>query len=153
MIPDHVLKHLELREGRVQRVYEDSLGHLTAGVGHKLTEGETLQYKVGDTVDNATIDAWLQEDARSAWLAAFNQSNGIRCPELQETLFHINYQLGASWPLKFPKTWRLLKDERYTEAAVEICLDGQGDYPSQWLQQTPVRVADAMAGFLEIVTK
>lgn len=149
MIPKHVLEHLELREGRVNRVYLDSLDNPTAGVGHLLTEQERLEYAVGDKVSDEVIDAWLEEDARTAWLAAYNQCNGIRCPELQETLFHINYQLGAGWPLKFPKTWRLLREERYIEAAVEICLDSHGSYPSNWLQQTPLRVSDAMKGFLD----
>ena len=151
--PDHVLAHLRLREGSVNRVYLDSLDNPTGGVGHLLTEEERLEYAVGDKLPDELINQWFEEDAGKAWLAAYNQSNGIRCPELQEALTHVCFQLGAAWPLKFPKTWKLLKDEKYHEAAMEVAMNSQGSYPSKWMEQTPVRVADFQVALLELSVK
>lgn len=151
MPPKHVLKHLELREGRVNRVYLDSEDNPTAGVGHLLSEEECAAYKVGSEIPADVIDAWLEEDASKAWLAAFNQCNGIRYHLLQEALFHLNFQLGAAWPLKFPKTWKLLKNHKFHEAAIEVALNSNGQYPSLWMNQTPLRVADFQIALLEQV--
>ena len=142
MIPQHVLDHLELREGRVNRVYEDSEGYATAGVGHLLTEHEVDSYHIGDPVSDSVIDEWLLKDTEKAWLAAYNQSKGIQCPELQEALFHVCYQLGTGWNLIHKKTWSLLKEREYQAAAMEAA-------DSLWNDQTPIRVIDFQIACLQ----
>ena len=57
------LEHLELREGNEERVYLDSLGKPTCGVGHLLTERERQVYQVGDEVSEEQRTAWLEADA------------------------------------------------------------------------------------------
>jgi hypothetical protein len=55
-------------EGYVDYVYEDTEGHLTAGIGHKLRGQELLRYKEGQEVDPDTINDWFWEDLLSASL-------------------------------------------------------------------------------------
>ena len=147
-IPLRLLHHLEAREGNVERVYLDSLDNPTCGVGHLLTAEENALYAVGDKVPKEVRDQWFLEDTEGAWLAAYNQANGIRCPEhqtaLQEAFFHLNFQLGAGWPTKFKKTWDFLKAHDWMAASVEAA-------DSNWRYQTPVRCADFMRALLALV--
>jgi len=55
----------------------------------------------------------------------------------------VNYQLGASWSRKFPKTWKHLAHREYDEAIQEVLYKNPPDKePSNWIEQTPVRVKD-----------
>lgn len=143
MIPRHLLDHLEKREGKVNRVYLDHLDNPTGGVGHLLTDDELEIYDVGDFIDDETIYRWLEQDTAKAWLAAENQSKGLDCPELQEALFSVNYQLGPGWNTKFRKTWTYLKLRQYDKAAVEVT-------DSLWFKQTPIRCLDFVAAILSV---
>ena len=146
MIPQHVLDHLELREGRVNRVYEDSEGHATAGVGHLLTEHELDSYHIGDPVSDELIDEWLRADSEKAWLASYNQAKGIDCLDLREALFHVCFQLGAGWFRIHKKTWAYLKAGEYQNAALEAA-------DSLWNEQTPTRVIDFQIACLQQAIK
>lgn len=120
------------REGLVLRVYKDSLGKLTAGYGHLLRPGEDKL-----SITQALADKWLDEDLTAASNAATAQC--ARLPfsteEFRETLISVNFQLGTSWASKFPKTWSLMTQGKYDEAAWEA-------EDSTWAKQTPVRVRD-----------
>lgn len=144
MVPKHVTYHLGLREGKRSHVYLDHLGNPTGGVGHLMPKEDLVQYPVGALVPDSVIEAWLKEDSETAWLAAHDQAADINCPELQEAFFHVNFQLGAGWPLDFKKTWAYLKDHDWINAAVEAA-------DSRWRDQTPVRCADFMRALLERV--
>jgi len=60
------LKFLKEKEGVVYEVYDDGVGYLTAGVGHKLNNEELKKYKLGDPVDNFQVDLWLERDSFKA---------------------------------------------------------------------------------------
>ncbi len=142
MIPDSVIEHLKSREGYVNRVYLDSLGNPTAGVGHLLNDAENALYGVGDVVADDVIDKWLYEDSQKAWLAAFNQAKGIDCMDLRPALFHVCYQLGSGWRSIHKKTWAYMRDHEWQKAAIEAA-------DSRWNQQTPVRVIDFQIALLQ----
>lgn len=142
-IPLRVLHHLEAREGKSRRVYLDSLGNATGGVGHLMDAHELKKYPVGSEIPEEQIREWLEHDTEKAWLAAYNQCNGIRMPELQEALFHVNFQLGAGWPLIHKKTWAHIRNHEWQKAAIEAA-------DSRWNEQTPVRVIDFQIALLEI---
>lgn len=143
MIPQSVLDHLEKREGRESIVYRDTEGYLTCGVGHLMTEIECDLYPEGNRVPDSLIDEWLKKDTERAWLAAEDQSNGIQCPELQEALFSVAFQLGPGWNRKFVKTWKYLKEHRWEKAAVEAT-------DSKWFEQTPIRVLDFTTALMNL---
>ena len=127
------------------KVYKDSEGHLTAGVGHLLTEEDKKIYKLGDEVPTKVVKQWFINDAREA------EANSIqvlseRAPQLldnkeNEAMFaSFFYQLGVTGGLKFEKMWDALQNGDYEEASKQA-LD------SNWAKQTPER-AQRFADFL-----
>lgn len=132
-----VIAHLKKREGVKYESYRDSLGKLTGGVGHLLTPLEASMYPEGSQISSMTVEAWLRGDVEVSRKAAENQSEELLEPskELIEALIHVNFQLGTSWYKIHKKTWKLITQGRYEEAAVEAA-------NSVWYKQTPVRVKD-----------
>lgn len=139
-VPKEVIDHLKLREGWCENVYTDSRGLLTAGMGHLLTETEKTQYKEGDTVPLATLQAWAQDDATSAYEAAVAQGAtlGVGDQGFINALASVNFQLGTGWYTEHKKTWAHMVAHEWEEAAVEA-------QDSKWYEQTPVRVEDFQA--------
>lgn len=132
-----VIAHLKKREGVKYESYRDSLGKLTGGVGHLLTPLEASMYPEGSQISSMTVEAWLRGDVEVSRKAAENQSEELLEPskELTEALIHVNFQLGPGWHKIHKKTWKLMTQGRYEEAAVEAA-------NSVWYRQTPVRVKD-----------
>ena len=150
------LKHLSDREGFENYVYADSLGKLTGGTGHLLTEKELAKYKKGQKIDETTTKQWLIDDSSKAYNAAIAQADeaGITDQAFIEALASVNFQLGTGWRGKFKGTWNAIKAGDFKLAAEEAMykdpdeLD-KGPIPlyrtSQWYQDTPVRVNDFTA--------
>ena len=138
------LEHLELREGNEERVYLDSLGKPTCGVGHLLTERERQVYQVGDEVSEEQRTAWLEADAAKAWEAAAQQIEdlGIEQAEFIIVLGSVNFQLGTRWMDKFPSAYKALKNKDYDEAIRQVSTGSGKNGQSKWKEQTPVRVED-----------
>jgi len=128
-------KHLLHREGYRTVVYRDSLGKPTVGVGHLVKPEDGL--KVGDTITEAQVQAFLDKDAKAAWDAGNIQAKnaGTSDPCFSSALASVSFQLGLGWRTKFPKTWNLIVEGKYKEAAE--ALNG-----TIWQKQTPVRVKD-----------
>ena len=126
---------LKLREGERGDVYLDSLGKPTAGIGHLLTEAERAKYPVGTPVPKDVIDEWFKKDSAKAFAAANRQAKEIGRPDMQAVLASVNFQLGTDWNKEHKKTWKLMKEGKWQEAAVEAA-------NSRWFTQTPVRVKD-----------
>ena len=120
------LKHLSDREGFESYVYADSLGKLTGGTGHLLTEKELAKYKKGQKIDETTTKQWLIDDSSKAYNAAIAQAD----------------EAGIT-------------DQAFIEALAEEAMYkdpdelDKGPIPkdrmSQWYQDTPVRVNDFTA--------
>lgn len=132
-----VVAHLKLREGIKYESYKDSLGHLTGGVGHLLSPKEALLYPEGSQIPSVMVESWLRGDIELAKKAAEKQCMELSEPsyELLCALIHVNFQLGTSWYKIHKKTWSLMLQGRYEEAADEAA-------NSVWYRQTPVRVKD-----------
>jgi lysozyme len=131
------LKHLKMREGFKNKVYLDSLGKPTVGVGHLLTEEQNKKYKVGDIVPDNILDKWLEEDSLKAWKAALKQSEDLDINDLDfiDSLASVNFQLGTNWFKIHKNTWKFLQTKEYDKAANEA-------QDSTWFKQTPIRVQD-----------
>lgn len=133
----NVVKHLKLREGVRYESYKDSLGKLTGGVGHLLSPSEALLYPEGSYISPKRVEAWLVGDIQIAQKAAEKQCEELLEPseELLCALIHVNFQLGTGWYKIHKKTWKLMTQGRYEEAAAEAA-------NSVWYRQTPIRVKD-----------
>ena len=144
-------EHLRLREGYREEVYLDTLGKATCGTGHLLSPAENAQYAVGDTIDTAVLDRWLEEDSEKAWNAAAQQLQdlNIEKPEFIIALGSVNFQLGTQWMNKFPSAYKALQNKDYDEAIRQVSTGSGKDGQSRWMEQTPVRVKD----FIEAIDK
>lgn len=139
-VPAEFIEHLKLREGWRTKVYLDSRGLPTVGLGHLLTASQNEQYKVGDSVPEATLNTWATQDAKKAYDAATSQAAtlGVSSQSFTIALASVNFQLGTAWNTKFKKTWAYMVAGEWEKAALE-CQD------SAWYSQTPVRVQDFQA--------
>ena len=129
------IAHLIRREGKRLKVYRDSLGKPTVGVGHLVRKQDRL--KVGDRISEAQARAFLEHDARKAFEAAKQQAIelGIADSDFIIALGSVNFQLGTHWNQTFSQTWQHLMDGNYEQAIRNI-------ERSRWARQTPVRTRD-----------
>lgn len=111
--------------------YLDSLGKKTGGYGHLWVSGDPLSF------DQNIASKWLDKDSVKAATAATIQfeSLPLQTQDLYDVLVSVNFQLGSGWYKKFPKTWKLMTQGAYPQAAIEA-------QDSDWYKQTPVRVKD-----------
>lgn len=130
--------------GEVEKVYLDSRGKPTVGVGHLLVGDEINQYKVGDVVPQEVREAWFAEDFTKALEAAKEQNQVLtdagHKPIPQDYLTSLNFQLGTSWYKDFKKAWTAFKLGDYKTAKTEM-------KDSAWYSQTKNRAED----FLDII--
>ena len=126
---------LRQREGVETKVYKDSEGKLTVGIGHLVTSADKL--KLGDEITDAQVSEFFKKDSAKALAAAKSQASqaGISDSDFIVYLASVNFQLGTSWNKDHKKTWSLIMDGDYEGAALEC-------EKSKWARQTPVRVKD-----------
>ena len=138
---DRLLKSVKQHEGYRNKVYLDSLGKRTVGVGHLCVEDFWEDDKEYEEKFLLTI---LEHDLKSAIKSA--ESLLKDCPDLKdlakETIVEMIFQLGKTGVSKFRNMWKALKQTppRYDVAATEM-LD------SRWAKQTPGR-AKEMSGHM-----
>ena len=128
---------LREHEGFRNKAYEDTEGHLTVGIGHKLSEG-----KVGDEFSEAQLTEFFEEDSASAIENAQGLvSNWDSLPtNAKHALSNMAFQLGKTGLSKFKDTLALVEAGNFKEASIEM-LD------SKWAKQTPNR-AKSVAGLM-----
>jgi len=143
--------HLILREGNKEKSYLDSLGKLTAGIGHLLSPEEAKLYPKGTVVPEEIRNNWFEADSAKATKAAYDQAQEIQAPSLIPALTSVNFQLGTAWTEKFPTAYEHLKNGNYESAIQEIenTSEGSGKL-SDWNKQTPVRVKDFVSSIREL---
>ncbi len=135
--PQELIDNLKFREEWRTKVYLDSLGKPTVGMGHLLTQGERSLYAVGNTVPDDVLNTWTQSDVQKAYDAAIDEAAqlGVTDQSFINALASVNFQLGTSWYLKFPNTWAMMVAGEWEQAAQAVEL-------SLWYKQTPLRVED-----------
>lgn len=116
--------HLELDEGRKNKMYYDSVGVPTIGVGHNLN----------DPISNRAIDIILEDDINSKikdldinlpWWRTMDEAR-------QLVLADMCFNLGITRLLGFKETLKAMKEGRYQDAA-------KGMEDSLWYKQVGVR--------------
>ena len=137
---------MALREGSRNVVYLDTLGKPTVGIGHLVMPGDNL--KVGDRITDAQVDALFRKDGAAAMSAARTQAEeaGITDSAFIPYLASVNFQLGTKWRATFPRTWRMIVEGEYEDAA--NALDG-----TVWAKQTPIRVKDFQDALRKLAAK
>ena len=133
---NRLLKSVKQHEGYRNKVYLDSLGKRTVGVGHLCVEDFWEDNKEYEEKFLLTI---LEHDLKSAIKSAERLCSD--CPDLddlaKETIIEMVFQLGETGVKKFRNMWKALESNppQYDVAATEM-LD------SRWAKQTPNRAKE-----------
>ena len=135
---DRLLASVKKHEGYRNKVYLDTLGKRTVGVGHLCVEEfweDDKEYEEKFLMDI------LEADLQNAIKGAKDLMSEHGCMDVdeiaEEIIIEMIFQLGKTGVSKFKNMWKALSALEYSTAASEM-LD------SRWAKQTPNR-AQAMS--------
>ena len=133
---ERLLESVKKHEGYRNKVYLDTLGKRTVGVGHLCVEDfwmDGVEYEEEFLMDILKKD--LQEAIRGA--RELMEEHG--CADIderaEEIIIEMVFQLGRTGVKKFRNMWKALAEHNYIGASFEM-LD------SKWAKQTPNRAKD-----------
>ena len=135
---ERLLESVKKHEGYRNKVYLDTLGKRTVGVGHLCVEDFWEDDKEYEEKFLMTI---LEHDLQTAIKGAKDLMSENGCMDMdevaEEIIIEMIFQLGKTGVSKFRNMWKALSSLDYSTAASEM-LD------SRWAKQTPNR-AQAMS--------
>ena len=139
---ERLLESVKKHEGYRNKVYLDTLGKRTVGVGHLCVEDFWEDDKEYEEKFLMTI---LEHDLQTAIKSAKQLIEEFGCDDIdeqaEEILIEMVFQLGKTGVSKFKNMWKALAEKNYIGASYEM-LD------SRWAKQTPNR-AKAMAELMK----
>ena len=128
-----LLESVKKHEGYRNKVYLDTLGKRTVGVGHLCVEDFWEDDKEYEEKFLMTI---LEHDLETAIKGAKDLMSENGCMDIdevaEEIIIEMIFQLGKTGVSKFKNMWKHLSALEYSDAASEM-LD------SRWAKQTPNR--------------
>ena len=135
---DRLLESVKKHEGYRNKVYLDTLGKRTVGVGHLCVEDF---WEDGKEYEEDFLMGILENDLQTAIKGAKDLMSENGCNDIdeiaEELIIEMIFQLGKTGVSKFRNMWKHLSALEYSDAASEM-LD------SRWAKQTPNR-AQAMS--------
>ena len=137
---DKLLESVKRHEGYRNKVYLDTLGKRTVGVGHLCVEDFWEDDK---EYEEDFLMGILEKDLQSAIDQADDMCKDLKISsDAKILIIEMIFQLGGNGVSKFRKMWQALQQDPpdYAEASVQM-LD------SRWAKQTPNR-AQEMAGHM-----
>ena len=138
---DKLLESVKRHEGYRNKVYLDTLGKRTVGVGHLCVEDFWEDDK---EYEEDFLMGILEKDLQSAIDQADDMCKDLKISsDAKILIIEMIFQLGGNGVSKFRKMWQALQQDPpdYAEASVQM-LD------SRWAKQTPNR-AKEMADHME----
>ena len=142
---DRLLESVKKHEGYRNKVYLDTLGKRTVGVGHLCVEDFWEDDK---EYEEKFLMEILQKDLQQAIRGARSLMEQHSCADIdekaEELLIEMVFQLGMTGVSKFKNMWKALAELNYVGASYEM-LD------SRWAKQTPNR-AKAKAKTMKEIT-
>ena len=130
---DRLLASVKKHEGYRNKVYLDTLGKRTVGVGHLCVEDfweDDKEYEEKFLMDI------LEADLQNAIKGAKDLMSENGCMDMdevaEEIIIEMIFQLGKTGVSKFKNMWKALSELNYVGASYEM-LD------SRWAKQTPNR--------------
>lgn len=141
---DRLLESVKKHEGYRNKVYLDTLGKRTVGVGHLCVEEfweDDKEYEEKFLMDI------LEADLQNAIKGAKDLMAEHGCMDIdeqaEEIIIEMIFQLGKTGVSKFKNMWKALSELNYIGASYEM-LD------SRWAKQTPNR-AKGMANTMKSI--
>ena len=142
---DRLKDSVKQHEGYRNKVYLDTLGKRTVGVGHLCVEDFWEDDK---EYEEKFLLEILEKDLQEAIHGARSLMGEYGCADIdeqaEEILIEMVFQLGKTGVSKFKNMWKALAELNYVGASFEM-LD------SRWAKQTPNR-AKAMAKTMKEIT-
>ena len=142
---DRLKDSVKQHEGYRNKVYLDTLGKRTVGVGHLCVEDFWEDDK---EYDEKFLLEILEKDLQEAIRGARSLMEEHDCADIdeqaEELLIEMVFQLGKNGVSKFRNMWKALAEKNYIGASYEM-LD------SRWAKQTPNRAKD-MAQVMKAIT-
>ena len=142
---ERLLKSVKEHEGYRNKVYLDTLGKRTVGVGHLCVEDFWEDDK---EYEESFLMEILEKDLQEAIHGARSLMGEYGCADIdeqaEEILIEMVFQLGKTGVSKFKNMWKALSELNYVGASYEM-LD------SRWAKQTPNR-AKSMAKIMKAIT-
>jgi lysozyme len=138
---DKLLESVKRHEGYRNKVYLDTLGKRTVGVGHLCVEDF---WEDGKEYEEDFLMGILEKDLQSAIDQADDMCKDLKISsDAKILIIEMIFQLGGNGVSKFRKMWQALQQDPpdYAEASVQM-LD------SRWAKQTPNR-ANEMADHMK----
>jgi len=135
MVDSKLLESVKKHEGYRNKVYLDTLGKRTVGVGHLCVEDF---WEDGKEYEESFLMEILEKDLQSAIDQADDMCTNLTISDdAKIIIIEMIFQLGGNGVSKFRKMWTALQEDppNYFEAHVQM-LD------SRWAKQTPNRAAD-----------
>ena len=134
-------------EGVMYETYNCSLGHLTGGIGHLITEWDTDYYDkpVGTKIPNEKVDEWFTVDINvtlSDCHEIFPDFNNLP-EEAQLVIANMCFQLGRPRLSQFKKFIAAINDADWIKAAEEM-------EDSRWHKQTTERAERLIARIIKL---
>ena len=133
---ERLLESVKKHEGYRNKVYLDTLGKRTVGVGHLCVEDFWEDDK---EYEESFLMEILQKDLQEAIRGAKELMEEHGCADIderaEEILIEMVFQLGMKGVSKFRNMWKCLSELNYLGASFEM-LD------SRWAKQTPNRAKD-----------
>jgi lysozyme len=125
MDKQRLMSQLEIDEGRRDRVYTDTVGKLTVGVGRNISDRAFSKDEIDLMLSNdiKIVEATL--DKNTPW---WRQMSTAR----QNVLANMCFNMGWSTLSTFKNTLKAMQDGRYADAA-------QGMMDSKWSKQVGKR--------------
>jgi|TARA_R100000081_G_C4718293_1_gene116611 lysozyme len=133
---ERLLESVKKHEGYRNKVYLDTLGKRTVGVGHLCVEDFWEDDK---EYEESFLMEILQKDLQEAIRGAKELMDEHGCADIderaEEIIIEMVFQLGRTGVKKFRNMWKALSEHNYVGASFEM-LD------SKWAKQTPNRAKD-----------
>ena len=139
-----LLESVKKHEGYRNKVYLDTLGKRTIGVGHLCVENFWEDDK---EYEESFLMEILEKDLQSAIDQADDKCKGLKISDdAKIIIIEMIFQLGGTGVSKFRKMWQALQQDPpdYAEASVQM-LD------SRWAKQTPNRAQEMARHMSECV--
>ena len=141
---DKLLESVKKHEGYRNKVYLDTLGKRTVGVGHLCVEDF---WEDGKEYEEDFLMGILEKDLQSAIDQADDMCKDLKISsDAKILIIEMIFQLGGTGVSKFRKMWQALQQDPpdYAEASVQM-LD------SRWAKQTPNRAQEMARHMSECV--
>lgn len=133
MIRDKLIAQLSIDEGRRNKVYKDTVGKLTVGVGRNISDRAFSDDEIDLMLSNDIAIVEKELDRKLPW---WRQMNDAR----QNVLANMAFNMGVPTLESFVNTLKAMQEARYADAAA-------GMLKSRWAAQVgnrAVRLATVM---------